>query len=196
VRNLEKALEKQKRIVVNINHARVRLRELEREAAARRKVYEAFLLKSKESGEASKLQIPDARIISPALPPEYASWPKKKLILGLAGILGLGFGIALALLRDLGRYRSGGEGGNPSPRGGVRIIDGKKRAELRHETTTPLPGEADSPRLLHTDLHMPRLVADDGTPGAFLHEAHEALTKPDTDARRTFRRAMERIPRA
>jgi len=105
VRNLEKALQEQKRIVERINRARVQLRELEREAAARRKVYEAFLLKSKESGEASKLQIPDARIISPALPPEYASWPRKKLILGLAGFLGLGFGIALALLRDMGGTR-------------------------------------------------------------------------------------------
>ncbi len=193
VRNLEKALQEQKRIVERINRARVHLRELEREAAARRKVYEAFLLKSKESGEASKLQIPDARIISPALPPEYASWPKKKLILGLAGFLGLGFGIAFALLRDMGRARSAGEGGSTPPHGGARITARERRSTPDRETPASLPGEADAPRLLHTDLHMPRLSADGTAPGAFLHEAHEALTDPDTPERKAFRRAMERI---
>ncbi len=193
VRNLEKALQEQKRIVERINRARVHLRELEREAAARRKVYEAFLLKSKESGEASKLQIPDARIISPALPPEYASWPKKKLVLGLAGFLGLGFGIAFALLRDLGRARFAGEDGGSPPHDSPRITAHERRTGPDHETPASLPGEADTPRLLRTDLHMPRLSADGEGSGAFLHEAHEALTVPDTPERKAFRRAMERI---
>ncbi len=193
VRNLEKALQEQKRIVERINRARVRLRELEREAAARRKVYEAFLLKSKESGEASKLQIPDARIISPALPPEYASWPKKKLILGLAGFLGLGFGIAFALLRDMSRTHSSKTGRTTPPNGGTRITTPEKRTELRHDAHASLPREANTRRLLHTDLHMPRLHADGEGPGAFLHEAHQALTDPDTAVRRAFRQAMERI---
>ena len=193
VRNLEKALQEQKRIVERINRARVQLRELEREAAARRKVYEAFLLKSKESGEASKLQIPDARIISPALPPEYASWPRKKLILGLAGFLGLGFGIALALLRDMGRTRSAGEGGNPPPPDGPRTAALGRRRETRPGTPAFPSGDGGAPRLLHTDLHMPRLSAPGAVSGACLYKAHEALMEPDTAERRAFRRAMERI---
>ena len=193
VRNLEKSLQEQKRIVERINRARVQLRELEREAAARRKVYETFLLKSKESGEASKLQIPDARIISPALPPEYASWPKKKMILGLAGFLGLGFGIAFALLRDMRRSRTGGGNGSTPPHGGARITAQEKRTELRRDMPAPLPGETDAPRLLHTDLHMPRLSADDAAPDSFMHVAHAALTNPDTTEHKAFRRAMERI---
>ncbi len=193
VRNLEKALQEQKQIVERINRARVQLRELEREAAARRKVYEAFLLKSKESGEASKLQIPDARIISPALPPEYTSWPKKKLILGLAGFLGLGFGIAFALLHDLSRTQPGGKEEHTPPHGRARIVMRKQQERLHHEAPASLSGEANAPHLLHTDLHMPRLVADSATSGAFLNEAHEALTVPDTPERKTFRQAMERI---
>ncbi len=192
VRNLEKALQEQKRIVERINRARVHLRELEREAAARRKVYETFLLKSKESGEASKLQIPDARIISPALPPEYASWPKKKLILGLAGFLGLGFGIAFALLRDMGRSSGGGR--RTPPPAGARIAVREKQTEPDRETPVSLAGEGNTSHpLLHTDLHMPRLTAADTTSCAFLHEAYEALTAPDTLEHKAFRQAMERI---
>ena len=86
------------------NEARVRLRALEREAQARRKVFENFLLKSKESNEAEKLQIPDARLISPAIAPSFASFPKKKLILGLALLLGLGLGLAITIWRETRRH--------------------------------------------------------------------------------------------
>ena len=83
------------------NEARVRLQALEREAQARRTLYEKFLLKAKESGEARNLQIPSARIISPAMVPQYPSFPRKKLILGLALLLGMGLGTALALFFGL-----------------------------------------------------------------------------------------------
>ncbi len=199
VRELEKALERQKQAVARLNGTRVRLRELEREAAARRKVYETFLLKSKESGEASKLQIPDARIISPALPPEFPSWPKKKLILGLAGFLGLGFGIAFALLRDFGRPPRPGEGEDGPPPSGPRLMATQDTTRLRHDGSPSLSGEEDAPRLLQTDMHMPSLPGPrsaTSTPGALLHEAHEALTAPETPGRKAFRRAMERILKA
>ncbi len=85
--------------------AEVRLRALEREAAARRKVFESFLLKARETGEAQRIKLADARLISPALTPEYPARPRKKLIVGLAGLVGLGLGMALAVLGDAARRR-------------------------------------------------------------------------------------------
>ncbi len=100
LKTIERNLERVKNSAAMTNEARVRLRELEREARARRKVFETFLLKSKESNEAEKLQIPDARLISPAIPPLSASFPRKKMILGLAGLLGLGLGLAAMILSE------------------------------------------------------------------------------------------------
>ena len=98
---IKRNLERVKKGASITNEARVRLQALEREAQARRTLYEKFLLKAKESGEARNLQIPNARVISPALVPQYPSFPRKKLILGLAGLLGLGLGAALALFFGL-----------------------------------------------------------------------------------------------
>jgi len=199
VRNLEKALQEQKRIVERINRARVQLRELEREAAARRKVYEAFLLKSKESGEASKLQIPDARIISPALPPEYASWPRKKLILGLAQWPSPSTNTAAFHRASSYDFAAREPQAHPlvwvgpPPPDGTRTAALERRRENRPGTPAFPFGDGGAPRLLHTDLHMPRLSAPGAVSGACLYKAHEALMEPDTAERRAFRRAMERI---
>lgn len=78
----------------------VRLRALQREAEAKRKVFEGFLLKARETGEAQRIKLADARLISPAVPPQYPVRPRKKMILALAMLAGLGLGMALAILRD------------------------------------------------------------------------------------------------
>ena len=77
------------------------LRELERVAEASRLTYNTFLKRFTETNDASGIREADARIISQALPPKEPSAPKKKLILAGAGIAGLAFGIALALLIEL-----------------------------------------------------------------------------------------------
>src|SRR5690606_7892223 len=68
--------------------ASVTLRDLEGEATIRRDAYRAFVARAQETGLQENLQVSDARIISPAQIPLYPSWPKKKIILGLAGIGG------------------------------------------------------------------------------------------------------------
>jgi exopolysaccharide transport family protein len=81
------------------NQQTVRLRELERDAQAKRTLYESFLNRSMQTSEQETLLEPDARIISPAPIPGRASSPNLKLnlLLGLAfaGVAGLAtvFGI-------------------------------------------------------------------------------------------------------
>lgn len=77
--------------------ARIKLRELEREADSTGSVYESFLSRVKEMNETQRIYTPDARIISPAAIPENPSWPKKKLILALALVLGCGLGASIAV---------------------------------------------------------------------------------------------------
>lgn len=83
---------------VDVNDsARIKLRELQREADSTRSVYESFLSRVKEMNETQRIYTPDARIISPAAIPKNPSWPKKKIILALALVLGCGLGASLAV---------------------------------------------------------------------------------------------------
>jgi len=93
------------------DNARIKLRELTREAETTRAVYESFLSRIKEMNEAQQIYTPDARIISPAAIPEDPSWPKKRLILALALVFGGGLGGSLAIAAEHldQRIRSGAE---------------------------------------------------------------------------------------
>ncbi|MEQ8327969.1 MAG: polysaccharide biosynthesis tyrosine autokinase [Parvibaculum sp.] len=77
----------------------VQLRELEREAAANRAVYESFLNRFKETSQQQDLQVPDSRVISAATPPTGPSHPRKSrsalLALVLSGMLGVGLAFLL-----------------------------------------------------------------------------------------------------
>jgi uncharacterized protein involved in exopolysaccharide biosynthesis/Mrp family chromosome partitioning ATPase len=46
------------------------------------------------------LQMADSRVVSEALPPQDASFPRKRLILPLAAVMALGFGVGLAFVRE------------------------------------------------------------------------------------------------
>lgn len=83
------------------NALAVKLRELERDAAANRTLYETFLSQSKVTSEQSEMDIRDARIITPALPSGSPSFPRKSLFLAAGTVLGLVLGIGLAALLDL-----------------------------------------------------------------------------------------------
>ena len=80
--------------------AMVQFRELEREAAANRAVYESFLNRFKETSQQQDLQVPDSRVISQATAPIAPSHPRKALSLGLALLLSCMFGVGLALLLE------------------------------------------------------------------------------------------------
>ena len=93
-------LERAKAQVARSNTAKIKLRELEREVNASRDLLTAFLVRAKETQEQQNLSASNARIVSRAGVPSFPSWPRPLLVLALAGLGGLGLGIASALTRD------------------------------------------------------------------------------------------------
>jgi len=98
--SLELELDRLKKMAGENDQASVRLRELEREAAASRAVYQAFLTRARETGEQQSIDNTNARVISKATPPRDKSWPPRILIAALALIGGLGIGTGVGLLRE------------------------------------------------------------------------------------------------
>lgn len=82
------------------NSASVRLRQLEREAAANRQLYEALLQRSKETAYQSGMLTSGAEMVSAAAVPRSPSFPPKKLMLAVAVLAGFGIGVLLALLLE------------------------------------------------------------------------------------------------
>ena len=80
--------------------AEVILRELEREAAANKALFESFLGRFKQTSEQEKLNTNNSRVIERASAPTTPSAPNKKSIVILATMLGLGLGAGLAFLLE------------------------------------------------------------------------------------------------
>lgn len=80
--------------------AEVILRELEREAAANKALFESFLSRFKQTSEQEKLNTNNSRVIERAAAPTTPSAPNKKSIVILATMLGLGLGAGIAFLLE------------------------------------------------------------------------------------------------
>jgi capsular exopolysaccharide synthesis family protein len=82
--------------------ANVRLRELEREAAASRQVYESYLQRYQEIADQDQLNTSDARLLSYATQPNAPSSPQLRVALAMAIalglLLGIGAGVAVEIL--------------------------------------------------------------------------------------------------
>src|ERR671919_1816800 len=78
----------------------VQLRELEREAAASRALYETLLVRLKETEQQQEIVQADARLISPAQLPDVPSSPSPKLFAMIGFTASLVFGSMLALLLE------------------------------------------------------------------------------------------------
>ncbi|MBS0522065.1 MAG: polysaccharide biosynthesis tyrosine autokinase [Proteobacteria bacterium] len=92
-----------------LGQTEVQLRQLEREAASSRAIYEDFLKRSKELREQRDIQQPDARILSPATVSAGIVFPRYGLAIGLAVAAGLIIGIAIVTLLERldGGFRTG-----------------------------------------------------------------------------------------
>jgi succinoglycan biosynthesis transport protein ExoP len=108
---LEADLAKLKEQAASFNEANVKLQELEREAQANRSLFEQFLNRAKETTEQQSLQMPEARIVSPALIPLKPDRPSTPLLLLVAAGLGavLSIGLVLVLERTRRGFRTAGE---------------------------------------------------------------------------------------
>ncbi len=83
------------------NSAELTMRELETSAKGYRSLYETFLQRYMGSVQQESFPISEARVISPASPPQGKSKPKSGLILALGIFGGIALGTALGFLRDI-----------------------------------------------------------------------------------------------
>ncbi len=97
---LEKAFQKVKSSVQNINRTEFALNGYVREVRGNRALYETFLKRIRETSETGSLQTANARIVDPGVMADKPVKPKKSLIVALALIVSLMFGVALAFLLD------------------------------------------------------------------------------------------------
>ena len=79
----------------------VKLQQFQRDAEASALIYEYFLGRLKETSVQQGLQQAESRILSYAVVPVAPSAPKKPVILVLSLMLGLSFGAAMVLLREM-----------------------------------------------------------------------------------------------
>ena len=92
---------------LNLNEETVKLRELQRESDASRAIYEAFLLRSRETGESTSVSTSNVRVITKATPPLERASPNRTLITAGGGMLGL-FGSLLFIAAGAVGRRSAG----------------------------------------------------------------------------------------
>jgi succinoglycan biosynthesis transport protein ExoP len=82
------------------NQTLVQLRELERESETYRNLYQTFMQRYQEALQQQSFPVTEARVITSATPPQYASYPKRGLILALSLAMGAMFGSGLGALRE------------------------------------------------------------------------------------------------
>jgi polysaccharide biosynthesis transport protein len=82
------------------NRDRLGLRDLESTAQVYHTLYDNFLQRYMEAIQQQSFPITEARVISPAAPPQHKSGPLTSLVLGIAVAFGLALSFGVALLRE------------------------------------------------------------------------------------------------
>ncbi|MCZ8546472.1 Wzz/FepE/Etk N-terminal domain-containing protein [Mesorhizobium qingshengii] len=121
----------------DVNSDLVTLRELERDATAKRSVYEQYLLRAKETGEQKDINTANINVISPAQPPLEPNGPSRALV-ALAGLL-LGFASGVGLGAMRGAYESLRETATSRPRRTPRMGDRRTPYEDKAHQAAPPP---------------------------------------------------------
>ncbi len=94
----ERQLAHSKNQIQTIGRKAVKLRELQRQVASDRQLYDTFMDSLKEASQTVDLQTSNARIADPAVSPIKPIKPKKGLIIGLAFFASMMLGVLLAFL--------------------------------------------------------------------------------------------------
>lgn len=95
---LERAVAGVRAEILALNRKEFQLASLERDVATNRQLYELFIQRFKETNIQNDMQSAIARVIDPAVPPQNAVGPNKRLIVGLSLLAALLLAISLALL--------------------------------------------------------------------------------------------------
>src|SRR6185312_15942617 len=85
-----------------VNDDSIGLEALERDATVNRNLLEAMLNRAKQSTGAEEILQANAKLVSPAAPPEAPAYPPKALIAFLGAVGGFLLGCAIALMRESG----------------------------------------------------------------------------------------------
>jgi capsular exopolysaccharide synthesis family protein len=99
-RAVERELANSKTEARGVNKKEYQLRILERDVNSNRQLYDMFLTRFKETNVSDDMQSTIARVVDPSVVSFIASKPKKKLIVGIALIMGLFLSILLAFLYE------------------------------------------------------------------------------------------------
>ena len=172
-------LEKLKGSTIATNEALVTLRELERDVLASRAVYEAFLVRARETGEQERLDTKNIRVISRAEPPLRRSFPPSNTLLAIGALLvGVASGTGLAIMR------AAAGGATPVRRrasGGAALL-GKlsKAVGLLWPTAPVLSSLPILAKLPHTDISFGLSAARDQK-SRFAAELTNVLDAVDTN---------------
>lgn len=121
---------------IETSGAFVRLRELEREVDASRAVYEAYLLRARQTSEQEQLNTTNVRVISDATVPFNPSSLSRKIVVILGFVGGIGLGVALALLLAMVRAINGTA--SPAVAAPAKATRTKERRQPYHAPKQPL----------------------------------------------------------
>lgn len=147
------------------DQAMVMLRQLQREAAASRSLYEGFLNRYKQVAEQQDLQVADARIIARAEAPLKPYFPNKLLFLILGTLLGgIGGFITILLLEYFDRgFRGQTEIERVAGVSGIGMIPALKdlgdSGPEDYVLAKPLSAYAESLRTVRTAIHFSNVDA-------------------------------------
>lgn len=84
----------------SVNRDKVKLHQLQREAAANRNLYEAFLARFKQTKQRESLHDSSVEVISPARAPLAPTTPKKGMIISFGLLISIALGAALVVLLE------------------------------------------------------------------------------------------------
>lgn len=129
------------RDALELEDTHVAIADIEREAAASQELYVVLLTRLNEIAAQKEAIRPDARILNAAVPPEIPAGPRRGVLAGLAGILGLAGFTAVILAVDAlsGRFESLGD---LEQAAGVTVLGAVRRGA----------GEGPSRRLVDRDI--------------------------------------------
>lgn len=174
---MEEAASKERELAVNLanlkaqqvvsKEATVTLKELERDAATSKQLFEALLVRYKQTAETQGMQLPDSRIIERADVPLFPAAPKRAQLTIIATVGGLIAGMALVLLLEFGTRGIARpedvEAALDAPHLSTlpRIVDGADQPvgaarELRYIVSDPNSLFADSIRNLRREVDLQR----------------------------------------
>jgi len=179
---------------------RVQLRELERDAATRRAVYESFLLRARQTGQQRSLSTANVSVISTAYPPLLPMGPSRASI-AIAGtvlgfLAGIGIGGAMgaveSLRENMGARRSAPTG---TPNGGGSSRPYRSREDDGDDFDPP-PGRGPGTRRYHARSEPLQGRPEAPRSGSGRGYRSTAGTKPERKRAETVFRPVVKAPLA